>query len=85
MFCKKCRFWQLYEGNGNHTGMCSGIGVMKAGFITGDPASVAITFAQPDSLAQNPPISDYIVRTDAEFSCINWRSKEDQVKKTING
>lgn len=79
MFCKDCKFWQVYEGNGNKTGMCSGIGVMKAGFVPGDPASVAITFIQPDSLAANPPISDYIVRTDAEFGCIDWRSKEDQI------
>ena len=59
-------------------GLCSGIGVMKAGFQLNDPASVAVTHIRSDSIALNPPISDYIDRTLSDFGCVSWREKETQ-------
>jgi len=79
--CRTCKFWQVYE-NDDKVGMCIGIGVMKAGFKLEDPATVAVTHIDPDSLAANPPISDYIIRTPAEFGCISYRPED---KETSNG
>ena len=73
--CKDCKFWQVYESN-KGLGMCCGVGVMKAGFKLDDPATVAVTYIDPNSIAQNPPISDYIVRTLADFGCVSHKPSE---------
>lgn len=74
--CITCKFWTVYEEN-KMLGMCTGIGVMKAGFKIDDPASVAITFIDADGIAQNPPISDYIIRTQADFGCVSHKPNNE--------